>query len=78
MLVVIRRVKLFMRLKYRSLSLLDSIVGLLLATSRRLIEAASEVKSGGWGTWSPLWMCGPGLLGSTVGIVGEKLLRSLG
>jgi len=45
-------------------------LGLLLATSRRLVEAAAEVKSGGWGTWSPLWMCGPTLLGATVGIVG--------
>lgn len=45
-------------------------IALLLATSRRLLEAASEVKSGGWGTWSPLWMCGSSLSGSTVGIVG--------
>jgi len=45
-------------------------LGLLLATSRRLVEAAAEVKSGGWGTWSPLWMCGPTLHGATVGIVG--------
>ena len=26
--------------------------------------------SGGWGSWDPLWMCGNGLSGSTVGIVG--------
>ncbi|XP_078731644.1 glyoxylate reductase/hydroxypyruvate reductase isoform X1 [Lampetra fluviatilis] len=45
-------------------------VGLLLATSRRLVEAAAEVKSGGWGTWKPMWMCGQGLSGSTVGVVG--------
>ncbi|XP_078366111.1 glyoxylate reductase/hydroxypyruvate reductase-like [Oculina patagonica] len=45
-------------------------VALLLATQRRLIEAAGEVKNGGWGTWKPLWMCGPTLKGSTVGIVG--------
>ncbi|XP_068724805.1 glyoxylate reductase/hydroxypyruvate reductase-like [Montipora capricornis] len=45
-------------------------VGLLLATQRRLIEAAAEVKNGGWGTWKPRWMCGPTLMGSTVGIVG--------
>ena len=25
---------------------------------------------GGWGSWDPLWMCGPSLNGSTVGIVG--------
>ncbi|XP_075787361.1 glyoxylate reductase/hydroxypyruvate reductase-like isoform X2 [Pelodiscus sinensis] len=27
-------------------------------------------KSGGWGTWKPLWMCGAGLADSTVGILG--------
>lgn len=26
--------------------------------------------SGGWSSWKPLWMCGYGLSGSTVGIVG--------
>ncbi|KAG8454963.1 hypothetical protein GDO86_001254 [Hymenochirus boettgeri] len=26
--------------------------------------------SGGWGTWKPLWMCGSGLRGSTIGILG--------
>ncbi|KAM9329557.1 glyoxylate reductase/hydroxypyruvate reductase-like [Gastrophryne carolinensis] len=45
-------------------------VALLLATSRRLIEAVDEARSGGWGTWKPLWMCGSGLSGSTVGILG--------
>ncbi|XP_053558695.1 glyoxylate reductase/hydroxypyruvate reductase [Bombina bombina] len=45
-------------------------VALLLATSRRLIEAVNEAKNGGWGTWKPLWMCGSGLTGSTVGILG--------
>ena len=28
------------------------------------------MKSGAWGTWAPLWMCGPTLANSTVGIVG--------
>ena len=28
------------------------------------------MKSGAWGTWSPLWMCGPTLNKSTVGIIG--------
>ncbi|XP_048707745.1 glyoxylate reductase/hydroxypyruvate reductase-like isoform X2 [Caretta caretta] len=45
-------------------------VALLLATSRRLLEAVDEAKNGGWGTWKPLWMCGYGLTGSTVGILG--------
>ncbi|XP_071808881.1 glyoxylate reductase/hydroxypyruvate reductase-like [Asterias amurensis] len=45
-------------------------VGLLLATSRRFVEGYRHVKNGTWGAWSPLWMCGPGLTGSTVGIIG--------
>ncbi|XP_073405765.1 glyoxylate reductase/hydroxypyruvate reductase-like [Dendrobates tinctorius] len=45
-------------------------VALLLATSRRLIEAVDEARSGGWGTWKPLWMCGSGLSDRTVGILG--------
>ncbi|XP_049876392.1 glyoxylate reductase/hydroxypyruvate reductase [Pectinophora gossypiella] len=45
-------------------------VALLLTTSRRLPEAQHEAKSGGWVSWAPTWMTGPGLAGSTVGIVG--------
>ncbi|VEN46808.1 unnamed protein product [Callosobruchus maculatus] len=45
-------------------------VALLLATSRRLLEANEEARTGGWQAWSPFWMCGPGLKDSTVGIVG--------
>ncbi|XP_067839452.1 glyoxylate reductase/hydroxypyruvate reductase-like [Heptranchias perlo] len=45
-------------------------VALLLATTRRLMEAVAEAKNGGWGTWKPLWLCGYGLNDSTVGIVG--------
>lgn len=28
------------------------------------------MESGEWGTWKPMWLCGPGLEGATVGIVG--------
>lgn len=46
-------------------------VALLLATSRRLFEANSAIIKGEWkSAWGPVWMCGPGLKGSTVGIVG--------
>ncbi|XP_045073609.1 glyoxylate reductase/hydroxypyruvate reductase isoform X2 [Coregonus clupeaformis] len=45
-------------------------VALLLTTSRRLIEATHEAKSGGWGTWRSLWLCGYELANSTVGILG--------
>jgi len=45
-------------------------VALLLATSRRLFEANGQLRSGGWSSWAPVWMCGPALKGSTVGLVG--------
>lgn len=47
-------------------------VSLLLATSRRLFDAHTELLNGGWGkcAWSPLWMNGWGLSGSTVGVFG--------
>lgn len=45
-------------------------VALLLCTSRRLLEASPEVYNGGWKAWAPVWMCGPGLNNSTVGVVG--------
>ncbi|KAM3612010.1 uncharacterized protein V6R79_000939 [Siganus canaliculatus] len=45
-------------------------VALLLATARRLPEGVEEVKNGGWSSWKPLWLCGYGLSGSTVGIIG--------
>ncbi|XP_076848604.1 glyoxylate reductase/hydroxypyruvate reductase [Brachyhypopomus gauderio] len=45
-------------------------VALLLATSRRLIEATHEAKTGGWGTWRTQWLCGYELANSTVGILG--------
>ena len=35
-----------------------------------MFSGASVVKNGQWGSWSPSWMCGAGLLNSTVGIVG--------
>ncbi|XP_055377581.1 glyoxylate reductase/hydroxypyruvate reductase-like [Condylostylus longicornis] len=45
-------------------------MALLLATNRRLFEANKEVFNGGWSSWSPSWMCGPGLKGSVIGIFG--------
>ncbi|XP_059169331.1 glyoxylate reductase/hydroxypyruvate reductase-like isoform X2 [Physella acuta] len=45
-------------------------VGLLLAASRRFKEGMHAVESGEWGAWKPMWLCGPGLDGATVGIVG--------
>ncbi|XP_046458489.1 glyoxylate reductase/hydroxypyruvate reductase-like isoform X3 [Daphnia pulex] len=47
-------------------------VALTLATTRRLFEAHDEITNGGWAkcAWGPLWMCGGGLVGAKVGIVG--------
>ncbi|XP_049285923.1 glyoxylate reductase/hydroxypyruvate reductase isoform X1 [Anopheles funestus] len=45
-------------------------VALLLATARRLFEANKQVHTGGWKSWSPMWMCGKGVKDSTVGIFG--------
>ncbi|XP_066958505.1 glyoxylate reductase/hydroxypyruvate reductase-like isoform X3 [Macrobrachium rosenbergii] len=59
-------------------------VALLLATSRRLFEAHGEVINGGWRkcAWSPTWMNGWGLRGSTVGVfgfgsIGQAVVRHL-
>ncbi|XP_071779368.1 glyoxylate reductase/hydroxypyruvate reductase [Centroberyx gerrardi] len=51
-------------------SVAELTVALLLTTSRRLIEASHEAKTGGWGTWRTLWLCGYELANSTVGILG--------
>lgn len=48
----------------------ELIVGLLLLTSRRLLEANRAIYRGEWKAWAPTWMCGTGLSKSTVGIVG--------
>ncbi|XP_043265355.1 glyoxylate reductase/hydroxypyruvate reductase-like [Colletes gigas] len=45
-------------------------VALLLATSRRLLESNRAIYKGEWKAWAPTWMCGPGLSGSTIGVVG--------
>nr|XP_018896018.1 PREDICTED: glyoxylate reductase/hydroxypyruvate reductase-like [Bemisia tabaci] len=47
-------------------------VALLLATSRRIVEASAAVKSDRWTTnrGSFRWLCGQGLHDSTVGIIG--------
>jgi lactate dehydrogenase-like 2-hydroxyacid dehydrogenase len=48
----------------------DLTIGLMLATARRIIEGAEDVKAGRWQTWSPMGWVGPDLHGSTVGIIG--------
>lgn len=48
----------------------DLTIGLMLATARRFIEAAEDIKAGRWQTWDPMGWVGPDLHGSTVGIIG--------
>jgi lactate dehydrogenase-like 2-hydroxyacid dehydrogenase len=48
----------------------DLTWALLMCVARRLVEAAAAVKDGSWTTWLPMWMTGPDVHGSTLGIVG--------
>lgn len=48
----------------------DLTIGLLLATTRRLIEGNQHVHNGGWKSWEPMYMCGPAIRDTTIGIVG--------
>ncbi len=48
----------------------DLTFALLLATSRRLIEASNSLREGNWKTWSPMYLTGMDVNGSTLGIIG--------
>lgn len=48
----------------------DFAFSLLLASARRVTEAAEAVKAGGWRTWEPMGFMGPDVHGATLGIVG--------
>jgi glyoxylate reductase len=48
----------------------DLTFALLLATSRRLIEAADYLRKGEWKTWSPMQLTGLDIYGTTLGIIG--------
>lgn len=48
----------------------DLTWALLLATARRIVEAANAVPAGEWTTWIPLWMTGHDVHGKTLGIIG--------
>ena len=48
----------------------DLTFALLLATARRVPEAIAAVRAGEWPPWNSVWMCGTGLAGKTLGIVG--------
>ncbi|TYR78693.1 D-glycerate dehydrogenase [Priestia megaterium] len=48
----------------------DLAFGLLMATARRLIEAAQYVKANQWNSWSPYLLAGRDIHHKTIGIVG--------
>lgn len=48
----------------------DLTMGLIMATSRRLVEGANLVQSGGFAGWNPTWMLGRRLTGKRLGIIG--------
>jgi len=48
----------------------DMAWALILASARRVVEAAEYVKHGKWQTWTPTQMAGVDVFGSTLGIIG--------
>jgi glyoxylate reductase len=48
----------------------DMAWALLMASARRIGEADKLVRAGEWQGWSPLFMCGQDVYGSTLGIIG--------
>ena len=58
------------RLMEGEFSSLSFVLYLTLCLTSVIVLGVEAVKSGAWGTWSPMWLCGPSLKGSTVGIVG--------
>lgn len=48
----------------------DLAWSLLMAAARRIVEGDNLVRNGGWKTWSPMFMCGQDVYGTTLGIIG--------
>jgi glyoxylate reductase len=48
----------------------DLTFALMLATSRRLIEASNTLREGQWKTWSPMFLTGMDVHGATLGVIG--------
>lgn len=48
----------------------DFAFALLMATGRRIVEAADYVRAGRWKTWGPRLMLGQDIHGATLGIIG--------
>ncbi|MDP4085645.1 MAG: D-glycerate dehydrogenase [Bacillota bacterium] len=54
----------------------DLAFSLLMATARRIVEAAEMVKQGEWKSWSPLLLAGSDIHHKTIGIVGMGKIGS--
>lgn len=54
----------------------DLTFALLMASARRLIEAAEFVKQGAWQSWSPLLLAGHDIHHKTIGIIGMGSIGS--
>ncbi|MFY8139839.1 MAG: NAD(P)-dependent oxidoreductase, partial [Caulobacter sp.] len=48
----------------------DLTMSLIMASTRRIVEGAAVVQSGGFQGWSPTWMLGRRLWGKRLGIIG--------
>src|SRR5690606_10898799 len=48
----------------------DLAFSLMMAVSRRLVEADAYLRTGQWTGWGPLQFLGPDIYGATLGIVG--------
>lgn len=48
----------------------DLAFALIMAVSRRVVEADAYLRTGKWGGWGPLQFLGPDVYGATLGIVG--------
>lgn len=48
----------------------DLTFALLMAASRRIVEASDYARSGKWKTWSPMQLTGQDVFGSVLGIIG--------
>jgi glyoxylate reductase len=48
----------------------DLAFALIMAVSRRVVEADAYLRTGQWGGWGPLQFLGPDVYGSTLGIIG--------
>jgi glyoxylate reductase len=48
----------------------DLTFALMMATARRLVEAADYLKNGRWKSWAPMQLTGQDIFGATLGIIG--------